>query len=130
MLVGWVKAVEETHWIEAVPEVSKMGQHADRPARTEFCILADQAANRIVDGVAWIAEMVPPPQIGKVGPVNRPEPASLEDPVQLSQIDVHHKKSILKNILDRPEPSVTYLSFIDRAVHVYLAPVLIVTIPR
>lgn len=116
--VGWVKAVEETHGIEAMPEVSQVGQHADRPARIESCILADQAANRTVDGVAGIAKMVPAPQIGKVPAVNRPKPASLENSAQLSQIEIHHKESILKDILDRPEPSVTHLSLIDSAVHI------------
>ena len=107
-----------------------MGQHADRPTRLESRLFAYQTANRTVDGSARGPKMVPSSEIGKVPAVNRPEPTLLKDVIQLRQIKIHHKESILKDILDWLEPSMTYLSLVDCAVHDYAEPVLIVTIPR
>ena len=115
--IGRIVAIIETGRIEAVAEVSQVGQHTDRSLRSLTEMFPNKLRNGLGERNFRIPEMIPAAEAGQIEAFVCPQWMNMKKGRQLFQIEKHEKQAILKHVGSRPESPVPDRALVYATMH-------------
>lgn len=112
--IGSVVAVIKAGRIEAISEISQVGQQTNRPGRPVSEVPLNKIPHSGIHGHARIAKMIFAAKIRNIESLVGPQRMNIEKCGQLLKIKIHKKQPILKYVRPGPETPMPYSAFICR----------------
>jgi len=112
-----VITVIKTDGIEAIAEISQVGEQPNWSRRSIAQPFLDKVSDSLIDRDPRIAQVVLAAEISEVNPFARPKKLPGKHVGEFGQVEKHQEQPIPKTIVDRLETAVTNMAFVNAAMH-------------